>query len=108
MKESDPNEKDQHEPGAKLDCDKNRLGLVLGAFSGALEQVGWVGTHGANKYTDNGWLSVPDGSSRYKDALYRHLIAYERGENTDKDSDLLHLAHLAWNSLAILELELRK
>jgi len=108
MAEIDPNGRDQHEPGAKLDSKKNKLGLVLGSFAMALEQVGWVGTHGAKKYSDNGWLSVPNGQERYKDALYRHLIAYERGENVDKDSELLHLAHLAWNALGILELELRK
>jgi len=108
MAEIDPNGRDQHEPGAKLDSKKNKLGLVLGSFAMALEQVGWVGTHGAAKYSPDGWLSVPNGQERYKDALYRHLIAYECGQDVDKDSDLLHLAHLAWNSLAILELELHK
>jgi len=108
MAETDPYGKDQHESGAKVDAGKNRLGLVLGGFALALEQVGWVGTFGQKKYSPNGWLSVPDGQERYKDALYRHLLAYERGENVDKDSDLLHLAHLAWNALAVLEKELRK
>jgi len=108
MAETDPYGKDQHEPGAKVDAGKNRLGLVLGGFALALEQVGWIGTFGAEKYSPNGWLSVPDGQERYKDALYRHLLAYERGEDVDKDSDLLHLAHLAWNALAVLEKELRK
>ncbi len=92
MAETDPYGKDQHEPGAKVDAGKNRLGLVLGGFALALEQVGWIGTFGAEKYSPNGWLSVPDGQERYKDALYRHLLAYERGEDVDKDSDLLHLA----------------
>jgi len=108
MAETDPYGKDQHESGAKVDAGKNRLGLVLGGFALALEQVGWIGTFGAEKYSPNGWLSVPDGQERYKDALYRHLLAYERGEDVDKDSDLLHLAHLAWNALAVLEKELRK
>ena len=108
MTEQDPHGKSPDTPGAKMDSGKNRLGLVLGSFAMALEQVGFVGTHGAKKYSDNGWLSVPDGQERYKDALYRHLIAYEKGEDVDKDSDLLHLSHLCWNCLAILDLELRK
>lgn len=104
MNDQDPHGKSQHEPGAKLDAGKNRLGLVLGGFSLALCQVGLIGTYGANKYTDNGWMSVPNAADRYRDALYRHLMAFEGGEECDPESGLKHLAHAAWNALAILEL----
>jgi len=30
------------------------------------------------------------------------------GETVDKDSELLHAAHTAWNALARLELQIRK
>lgn len=103
----DPLGKDQHEAGAKLDAGKVRLDLVLGEFSRALEEVGNVGTYGANKYTDRGWLSVPNGPSRYRDALLRHYLQDRRGEANDRESGISHLAHLAWNALAVLELELR-
>ena len=46
------------EKGVKLDSGKNRLGLMLGGFSHALWLVGYVGTFGTNKYTDNGWQEV--------------------------------------------------
>ena len=105
--EKDPHGKDQHEPGAKLDDGKNRLGLVLGAFSRALEGVGWVGTHGAAKYSPNGWLAVPNAQDRYTDALYRHLLKAQSGEKNDLDSGLPHMAHAAWCVLAILELQTR-
>lgn len=80
------------------------MGLVLGDFKHAVVAVGEVGTFGANKYTDHGWLDVPQGPARYRDALLRHLFA---DETHDPESGLPHLAHAAWNALAILELELR-
>lgn len=104
--ELDPSGKDPHEAGAKLDAGKNRLGLVLGGFSKALQEVGKVGTFGANKYTDNGWKSVENGKERYTDAMLRHYFKEVEGELKDKDSELLHAAHFAWNALARLELML--
>lgn len=106
--EGDPNGKDPHTPGAKLDAGKNRLSLVMHGFAKALEEVGRVGTFGANKYTDNGWVSVPNGIERYTDAQYRHLLKEAQGEIADQDSQLLHAAHCAWNALARLELKLRE
>lgn len=102
--EADPNGKDPHEPGAKLDAGKVRMSLVYNGFANAILEVGKVGTYGANKYTDNGWRSVPDGVARYTDAMHRHLLAEACGESCDKDTALLHAAHAAWNALARLEL----
>ena len=101
--ESDPNGKSQHEPGAKMDAGKNRLGLVFNGFSLALQAVGAVGTYGANKYTKEGWKAVPGAKERYTDALLRHLFKEFNGEALDQDSGLSHAAHLAWNALARLE-----
>jgi Domain of unknown function (DUF5664) len=106
--ESDPTGKSAHDAGSKLDAGKNRLGLVLHGFAKALEEVGRVGTFGAAKYTDGGWVSVPNGFERYTDAAYRHLLKEAQGEMVDPDSKLLHAAHTAWNALARLDLILRK
>ena len=106
--EIDPNGKQANEPGAKLDAGKNRLGLVLGGFAVALEQVGEVGTFGAAKYTDNGWTTVPNGIERYTDAMYRHMMQEAQGEVVDPQTDLFHAAHVAWNALARLDLMVRK
>ena len=106
--EADPHGTPANEPGAKLDAGKNRLGLVLGGFALALEQVGEVGTFGAGKYTPNGWVSVPNGVERYTDAMYRHLLIEAQGELIDPQTKLFHAAHTAWNALARLDLMIRK
>jgi len=106
--ESDPHGTDPHSPGAKLDAGKNRLGLVLGGFAKALEEVGKVGTYGAEKYSPNGWKSVPDGLVRYEDAMMRHWLTQHAGEKIDPTTGLMHQAQLVWNALAVLELMLRE
>lgn len=106
--EADPLGIDQHTQGAKLDAGKPRLSLVLGGFARALQEVGKVGTFGAQKYTDNGWMFVPGGAERYTDALYRHLMSEAAGEKADEQTGLLHAAHTAWNALARLDLMLRE
>lgn len=106
--ESDPHGISPHQPGAKLDAGKNRLGLVLMDFASALIEVGKVGTFGANKYTPHGWMSVPNGAERYTDAMFRHLMAEGRGEEVDPDSQLLHAAQTAWNALARLTFILKR
>lgn len=106
--EKDPNGKAPNEKGSKLDAGKPRLGLVFRGFARALVEVGKVGTFGANKYTDDGWLDVPNGIERYTDAGLRHELKEAIGEEVDADSGLLHAAHKAWNALAVLELKLRE
>lgn len=98
----------KQETCAKLDHGKPRLGLVLLGFSRALQAVGEVGTFGAKKYTDDGWVMVPDGRNRYTDALLRHLIAEGEGYDIDHESGLHHAVHTAWNALARLDLMLRQ
>lgn len=107
-KESDPNGLSPHEAGAKLDAGKNRLGLVLSGFARALEEVGKVGTYGAQKYSPNGWKSVPDGIARYDDAMLRHWFAQQVRGEVDPTTELMHQAQIAWNALAVLELMLTK
>lgn len=102
--EHDPTGRDAHEPGAKLDAGKVYAGL-LGDFSRALMAVAEVSTHGANKYSRGGWMTVPNGIVRYKDAAWRHMLK-DNYEERDGDSGLLHYAHFAWNVLAVLELML--
>lgn len=107
MIERDPNGRSAKDAGAKLDDGKNRLGLVLFAFSRALQEVGRVGTYGAQKYSDNGWITVPDGERRYTDAMFRHLLKEAQGELCDQDTGIAHAAHTAWNALARLDLAIR-
>lgn len=107
IEDRDPAGIDAHQPGAKLDAGKNRLGLVLGDFALALKAVGEVGTLGANKYSAHGWITVEDGHARYTDAMFRHLFAELSGEALDPELGVLHAAQVAWNALARLDLALR-
>ena len=106
--EFDPHGKDAHEAGAKLDAGKLRTSLVLGGFARALKEVSKVGTYGAGKYTDNGWMEVTNGVERYDDAKLRHWLDEKCGIERDADTNLLHAAHEAWNALARLDLMLRE
>lgn len=106
--ESDPLGIPQNTPGAKLDAGKVEMSLVFEGFANALLEVGKVATFGANKYTRNGWESVPDGIYRYKNAAGRHLVYRKKEGPLDKDSGLLHEAHELWNHLASFELKLRE
>lgn len=99
--EFDPFGRNPHEPGSKLDAAKSNCDLVFSGFANALLEVAKVGTYGATKYTENGWKDVPNGIRRYRSALYRHLLALE---DFDPDTRLPHMAHVAWNALAALEL----
>jgi len=106
--EADPSGKAPNEPGAKLDQGKVRPSLILNAMPRALLAVAEVGTFGANKYSAGGWLSVPNGEERYTDAMDRHRLKEGCEGLYDLESGLLHAAHLAWNALARLELQLRE
>lgn len=106
--ETDPHGTDPHSPGAKLDAGKNRLGLVLGGFAKALEEVGKVGTYGAEKYSPDGWKHVPNSVERYDNAMMRHWFAQRTDAQTDSATGLMHQAQVAWNALAVLELMLER
>ena len=105
-KETDPTGKTAHEKGAKLDSGKVMAGL-LADFSLALLEVAKVCTYGANKYSIRGLESVLDGTERYNDAKWRHMLA-QHYEALDPETGIMHEAHELWNQLAKLELKLRK
>lgn len=90
------------EKGVKLDAGKNRLDLIPVE---AIEAIGNVLTFGAEKYTPEGWKTVPDAENRYYAALLRHLFAYRRGEITDPESGLPHLHHVICNAAFLIWLE---
>lgn len=93
--------------GVKDDREKAMMSIVFRDFAKALEAVGDVGTYGVRKYAAHGWETVPDRERRYMDAMIRHMLKHMQGEDKDPESDLDHLAHMAWNALCVLELHLR-
>ena len=93
--------------GVKYDQGKPRPDLILGTMARAVLEVSKVAAFGAEKYSDDNWLLVDKKERRYRDAKGRHMLlgAIER---VDADSGLSHLAHEAWNALALLEIYLRQ
>lgn len=85
----------------KFDDNKPRYGLVVEGFSSALQKVGDIGSFGAKKYAPNNWKLVE--IERYEDAFMRHYLSHLAGDKVDDDSGYTHLAHAAWNILAMLE-----
>lgn len=66
----------------------------------AHEQLVKVFTFGANKYEPHNWRKGMKWSKMIA-SLKRHLAAIENGEDYDKESGLLHSAHLMWNAHAL-------
>lgn len=56
-------------------------------------------TYGAQKYGDNNWQNLEQFEDRYYAALMRHLVAWRKGEESDPESGLPHLAHVMANGL---------
>lgn len=60
--------------------------------------------YGCQKYHDpDNWKRVEP--ERYKDAAYRHWLAYVSGQKLDEESGLPHLWHLACNIAFLIEME---
>lgn len=99
--------------GVKKDNDKPQLNLLFLQFPNAIQEVVKCSMFGHEKYkeTDKDYLNMyrlDNAEFRYSGALLRHFNEHTQGNTTDKDSKLLHLAHTAWNALALLEIELNK
>lgn len=94
--------------GKKFDNEKPRIGEVILNFPLAIEQIGIAGTYGANKYSMDNFVKVPDAVNRYTNALFRHLIAEAKGETLDPETGLMHSIHATWNAVARLEMILRE
>lgn len=70
-----------------------------------IEDIVKVYTSGANKYGENTWQLLDNGYQRYKAAMLRHLLEYEKGNKVDEDTGCQHLAQVAWNAIAMLYLD---
>lgn len=65
-----------------------------------IEDIVKVYTSGANKYGENTWQLLDNGYQRYKAAMLRHLLEYEKGNKIDEDTGCQHLAQVVWNAIA--------
>lgn len=87
--------------GIKNDFKDNKLRWDLLPLE-ELEDIVKVYTEGSKKYGVNTWQLLKDGYSRYKAALFRHLVLFEKGEEMDNETGCRHLAQVAWNAIAML------
>ena len=92
---------DELDQQAKADAGKPRPTLVPVSL---IEAVTAIRMYGNEKYHDpENWRQVEP--QRYRDALYRHWLAYLKGEQCDQESGLPHLWHLACNAAFLIEME---
>ena len=93
---------DWADQSAKTDAGKIRPTLVPPAL---IEAVAAVREYGCSKYhAPDNWRRVEP--QRYRDALYRHWLAYLKNpEACDPESGLPHLWHLACNAAFLIEME---
>lgn len=82
---------------ARYDHGKTRVELIPPEH---IEQLGKVFSHGAKKYNDWNWMKGFPWLQPFASAM-RHMLAWAGGEDHDDESGLHHLAHAAWNCLAI-------
>lgn len=87
---------------AKADNGKLKLTLVP---TEVIEDIAEVRMYGNEKYHDpDNWKTVE--VERYRDALFRHLLAYIKDpKGKDAESGLEHYKHLACNVAFICALE---
>lgn len=90
---------------AKADAGKPRLTLVPREIIWA---IAYIREYGCKKYSDpDNWKRVE--VQRYRDAAYRHFMAYlDDPHGNDEESGLPHLWHLACNIAFLCALEFKK
>lgn len=93
----------------EVKADKGKLRPTLVPVS-TIRAIAAIREYGVQKYLDRdgkekieNWRDVEP--QRYRDAAYRHWLAYLSGEKEDQESGLPHLWHLACNIAFLIELE---
>lgn len=91
--------------GIKYSEGKPMVGTLISIFPDALLAIGDCIREGAKKYPEvDNWKRVENAISEYTESAMRHLLKYQKGIIFDEDDELPHIAHFAWNALAITQL----
>lgn len=89
--------------GMRANDGKNRIELLPAIWTWSL---GLVMTRGAIKYEVRNWeRGMP--WSRMLGSCSRHIFRFVCGERYDKETGVHHLAHAAWNCLALMTYDIR-
>lgn len=91
-------------PGLKFDTGKPPLDLLSRVW---LEGTADVLAFGAKKYAAHNWRKGIQ-FSRLLASAQRHLLAFQDGEDLDKETGLPHLYHASCCLMFLSELHLRK
>lgn len=85
--------------GTKNDNGKPKISLIdLDCIMGVIK----IFEHGNTKYEPNNWLRLEP--VRLYDAMFRHFVAFGKGEWLDKDSGMPHILHIAANAFILFTL----
>jgi hypothetical protein len=63
-------------------------------------------TRGALKYDDRNW-ELGMKWSRCWASMFRHAFKFATGQRYDKETGCHHMAHVAWNALALMSYDIR-
>jgi hypothetical protein len=86
---------------------KGKKPSELGAIDPlALTELGNVAGYGSSKYERFNFLRGYAWSLSV-DALYRHFLAFQAGEDRDPETGYPHMAHVAWHALCLTSFLLR-
>jgi len=90
------------ETAGRFSAGKTRFDLVA---PWAMDQIAQVYTYGTIKYDDDNWWKGLKWKKDVLGCIFRHVWKWVRGEKWDDESGLHHLAHAAWNCMALIEYE---
>lgn len=101
----------RHVPTQPIEAKKAKAPIadMLKDFHLAIERVALVTRYGNSQpgRSPGSWRDVPDFENEYRNAKARHAIG-GLVEDNDRESGIEHLAHDAWNALALLQFKLEK
>jgi hypothetical protein len=95
---------ERRSPGLKFDHGKPPLSLLSRVW---LEGTASVLAYGAKKYAAHNWRKGMQ-HSRLLDALQRHILAFQDGEDFDDESKLAHLFHASCCLMFLAENHIRR
>lgn len=87
------------EEATRLDAGKNQLSLISPI---AIEAMGKILSFGSIKYGKHNWRKGMKWS-RCIDSLKRHLLEFEKCNDTDEETKELHIAHVMVNAMFLVE-----
>lgn len=92
---------EEKEQAMRFNGGKPQLSYILD-FPNAMQAFVDVCMQGAEKYERHNWKKgMP--VSEIMDSLLRHAMRFNLGEDYDKESGKLHVAHMMWNCAALIE-----